>query len=273
MAQRLGWNLVNDGSGLSIVIDGFPVLVNDVIFETLSEATRPHREQTSGIAETVLVLPAATHSATRRLLTSMLEELGVEAPRLLTDAEAVLASVGLDLTFGQQAMVVQVTLFETRVTLVEGPDRVRGFRSAIDAGLWEGDQTLSTHAGVEMLREHGIDAADDPSLLAALHEQVQRLRRQHVGDGPWSLSLAGAEIEATTSDVGEWCQSLSERIALMAHGVLIEHEVDPDELEALVLITDEMPWPGLIETFEDVLDVSPILPDAGPWIRIDGASK
>ncbi|MEL6544516.1 MAG: TIGR02266 family protein, partial [Myxococcota bacterium] len=263
MASRLDWELSHDGSDLSVVIDGFPVLLRDVLFETLQEATRPHREQRSEIAETICVLPAATSSSTRVLLTKMLTELGVSEPRLMSDAEAVLASVGLELSFGVQALVVQISLFETRVTLLEGPAQVRGFRSAIDAGLWEGDDVLARHAGIAMLREHGIDDADDPSLTASLRDQVQRLRRQHVGDGPWSLSLAGATVEATPERVGEWCRPLSERIALLTHGVLNEHEVEGDDLEALVLVTDEMPWPGLIETIEDMLGLSPILPDAG----------
>lgn len=273
MGNRLGWSIERASDGLAVRVGSEPVLIRDVLKHTLEEATRPHREQNSEIKETVVVVPAVTSSASRRLVTQMLNDLGVDAPTLVSDAEAVLGSVGLDLEFGEQAVVVQVTLFETRVTLVEGPDQVRGFRSAIDAGLWEGDHTLSREASVALLREHGIDVNDDEDLQSALRDQMQRLRRQHVGDGPWSINIAGATVEASAQDVASWCTRLSERIALLTHGVLTEHEVLTDDLEALVLITDEMPWPGLIETVEELLDVSPILPDAGPWVRIDGASK
>ncbi|MEO1174961.1 MAG: hypothetical protein AAFX94_23340, partial [Myxococcota bacterium] len=252
MGRRLGWSIENGNAGIAVRVGSEPVPVRDVLRRTLEEATRPHREQSSEIDETVVVIPALTNSAARRLVTQMLSELGVDNPVLLTDAEAVLGSVGLDLAFGEQAVVVQVTLFETRVTLFEGPDQVRGFRCAIDAGLWQGDETLSREASVALLREHGIDADDDDELRSSLRDQVQRLRRQHVGDGPWSVSIAGATVEATPADVARWCSRLSERIALLTHGVMSEHEVNGDDLEALVLITDEMPWPGLIESFEDL---------------------
>lgn len=273
MARRLGWTLDRDGDELAVVVDGFPLQLRDVLLETLQEATRPHREQRSRIRETVCVVPAVTSPASRRLVEQMLAELGVENVVVSSDAEAVLASVGVELSFGVQALVVQVTLFETRVTLLEGPDQVRGFRSALDAGLWEGDEVLVREAGNALLREHGVDDGDDPTLRASLREQVRRLRRNHVGAGAWSVALAGATVEATSEQVSEWCRPLSERIALLTHGVLNEHAVESDELEALVLVTDEMPWPGLIETLEEMLEVSPILPDAGPWIRIDGASR
>lgn len=273
-ARRLGLTLApTDDGRAGLRLGPSVVALTDILTKAARALAHAYQEASRDASSTVAVVPSSAVPPMLNLVRRTLGEAQLKSVRVVPDALAVLSSVGLNLAGGQFALVVQVTLLETRVALIGAGERLHGTRALCDASLWDADDLLCHRAGVALLREHGIDVNDDVELRQSLMTQVRELRRNHVGDAAWELSLAGGLVQLPVAALSEWTAPASERVAVVAHDLLNEHGVSADAVAGAVLVTDEMPWPGLIDTFEAMTGFSPILPDAGPWIRIDGATR
>ena len=206
------------------------------------------------------MLPTGTPGAVVAALEERLAMLGVDEPRVISEAEVALKAGGVSLAPGEQAMVLAIGLLETRVALVEADSPPHHVLASLTAGLWQADKLVAERAAVSFLREHEIDVEDDPSLREGLADQVTHSRRE----ADATLTIAGAQVFLDAATLARFVAPINERLVLLVDALLERAGLLPSQLQAVVVISEEPPWLGLPEAIAAELGVAvaPPLPAA-----------
>lgn len=265
IGRRAGWE-----SSTQRAIDGCALDFNGYLDIAIEALLAPTLEGASLVNRTVAVVPAHRIATFAPILRRKLEALGFR-PEIVSDAAALAQSLQLVPAAGETLLTVQVNAHDCRIALLSEGGAVVAAAVDYHACLYEADDAVTKLAAWELLREYEMAADDDPSLRSSLLAQVTALRRDHAGDGSWEVTLAGAPVSLDIQTVAACCAPVSEKLATRVHSFLAELGIAPESLSDTILAAEEMPWPGLVEIFERVTGLSPILLDASPWIRINGA--
>jgi len=199
-----------------------------------------------------LLVASTLPPSARAVLTRELEALQVGTLQWRTSAESALEALGLDGQDSDHALVLELESIETRVTLLTGPHTIDAALGMLDAGLHEADRLLAQDLAVDLLRQHSLDAAEDPELLPAVQDQVCRARH-HNADAAIAVSIAGMDVRLEKVRAAQLLVPLGERVALGIAQVLRRAGLAPSDLAVVLLAGHERPWPGLVACLERLL--------------------
>ncbi len=183
-----------------------------------------------------LVPPIADDRARQRLV-QVADRLNI-TPAPIIDAAGLLAGA-------ETALVVQLGHFASAIELYEN-SALKAHRVLGGSGTFSLSKQLTLRAELAMMREHGIDVNDDPSLRDALVEQIEENRRTSSGGAAWVVTIAGAEIEIPSQSVFEFAGAELRRIAGEALDISAIAANPPN---SIYLVYSDGPWPGLHSIF------------------------
>lgn len=236
--------------------------IDTLVQQAIAEALGPYRSRLGTVSETRVLVPSLASPTARDRLRSILTALDLPDCRVIDSTEAVVRAAGVK--DAPVIAAVWIAAFEARVTLL----RASGSESwsLFGDGYRDCDRRLRRHASSELLRAHGIDVEDDPSLGQALHDQLEELRLAHQPEAPWSVSVAGASVMLPPEIRRELLLSSNERIAISIEERLSgATSIEP---LALVIAASEPLWIGLRETLAERLHSAPVLVQEDDWTRL-----
>lgn len=251
-AETYGLALTRDQAGRPMVsIEGTSVALIDLAVAAAKYTIDAYREQLASTPVFRIVVPATMSAAVRSELKGL--ALSASANAQLTDDVVTLAAVARQ----DEAVVISMSDFETRIGRVSGSTTTQVVTAD---GLAEIDQLVAQATARALLKEHGIDADDDPSLREALDTQV-RLARKDGSGNDWHVSIAGASVTMTQAEIAKAVEPALRRIAIAADAVRAG--------AVIVLASDDPLWPGVTSRFEALLGPLESL-EPSPWLRING---
>jgi hypothetical protein len=268
-ARRLGAELRSAKAGLRLVVGDAEIPLDEALLASLEPMLAPLGDTLPD--EAILVVPATVTAQAEKLLRERLILLGVAEVRVERDAPALLRGAGIALAAGELALVTDVGLAETRVSLVR--DRaVLAATAAPDLGLWDADQALADRLAAQILRAKGVDVAADVAANDLLLEQIANARRDTPPGTPWSIAVAGAELALEPSEIDGHLSPFSERVALFAGRLLEQYRPEGAPVAHLLLAGEEPCWPGLSAALGSLLGQTPVEIEVGPGARLRGAT-
>lgn len=256
----------DDEGGIAVVIDKRPIPIKQLVQAALEKMLAGVADPSSFSGCTVLI-PSDLTPTGQNFLTEMLQFHGIDNISLTTRTAATCKALQQDVPDGNVALF-ELSLLETRISLL-AKGQPHSVRADLHTGLLQVDKLVRDQAVLKLLREHGVDAADDPSLLASVFEQLMKARREHLAR-PWNVTIAGASISVDDSTLRAWTESHVERMALLCEEVCELAGTQPRELAQVLIVPDECPWPHLATTLEEVIAAPTLLLDPDPWLRIRG---
>ncbi len=264
-ARRLGLSLTGGADGRAALrLGALTVSLADALTACLQGLP------ISGGGAATVIVPSGLTATAQDTLREALAAVGLSSATLVPDAVALLARLKKALAAGALAVVVDVGLFEARVTLVAAPADVQAARATLGSGLWDADELLIDRADTAYLRQHALDLAADEGLRDALARQIGALRRAGTRTA-WKLSVGEKDLELPVAQVARFCEPLSERLALAVDAVLVAAGRHAGELAALVLASEEPLWPGAAQAMATLLGTAPLIVPPTSEVRLAGA--
>jgi uncharacterized protein (TIGR02266 family) len=239
-AEAYGLTLTHDPSGRPMVnVEGTSLALIDLALAAMKYTLDAYREQLAKTSSFRIIVPATISASVRAELTALAKN------AQLIDDVALLAG-GRD-----NALVIAFTDFETRIARVSGQTVTQ---LQVSDGLADLDTLVCQATARALLKEHGIDTDDDPSLRDALFKQVHLARKDSAVD--WDVSIAGASITMSQDAVLKALEPALRRIALAA-----------GTSGPTVLASDEPLWSGIADRLKTLLGDIDVI-DASAWLRI-----
>lgn len=209
----------------------------EILAASIAGLLRQQPETPADQAVSFLVPPIADDRARQRVV-QIADKLDIPTPSIV-DAGALLAGE-------HAALIVQLGHFASAIALYEEGEPAKGHQVLGGCGTHALTRRLALLAELTMLRQHGIDVNDDPSLRDALNEQVERLRRAPATTAPWTISIAGAEVKIEAAALFQFVGAKLRRIVGEALDMSAAATTPPDRI---CLVYSDGPWPGLHEVF------------------------
>ncbi|MBC7794459.1 MAG: TIGR02266 family protein [Clostridia bacterium] len=248
--ESCGLTLARDASGRPIInIDGSSIALTDLAVAAAKYTIDAYREQLGVTPNFRVIVPATIAMPLRAELTALASDASSTA-QMVDDVVAI-----ADAAKRVEAIVIAVSEFETRIACVSGR---RTTHLATADGLGDIDTLVCQATARALLKEHGIDADDDPSLRESLAKQVHLARKD--GDGSaWHVSIAGASVTMTADAIGRAIEPAMRRIATTVDAMRVGNVV--------VLAGDERLWDVIADRLEGLLGPIETL-DSGAWARV-----
>ena len=271
-ARQVGLKLAeSESGGIGLELGGGTVIaVEQAADRAIESLVAPILGSLPPDLSTLIMVPASNVKGATEALCAAIPHDHLGTLHVVPEAPALRAQGRLQIPDDGYGLVVHISLLETHVTLLSGAARILDAACLPDVGLWQTDELLLQHAGYALLREHGIDAEDDASLRNSLRGLIRRRRRDDETP-PWDLELAGAHILVPRKKLVAWSERTTDRLMVACDMLMRQRSLLPKDLAGIAVASDEPFWPGLIQSFHDVLGVGPNRVKGGVWSRIAGA--
>ena len=251
-AQKLGLELVADDEGRpALAVAGTPVALTDIAAAAARHTLQAYAGQVGKAPVFRVILPVSRSAAIDAELRAAFDK--NDALELVDDIVALASRVSQD-----NAVIIAVSSVETRVGRVRGGRR-ESFVSAGDCGIWDADACVAQTAARLLLKEHGIDVDDDPSLRQTLAKQVEAARQ--VENGAFEVSIAGASVTIDEATIDRALFPIAARIAVAIEAL-------DDAATTVLWASDEPVWPALAARVQTLIggELEKLEPSA--WVRL-----
>jgi uncharacterized protein (TIGR02266 family) len=160
-ANKLGLTLVADENGRpALAVQGTPVALTEIAAAAARHTLQAYADHITQAPVFRVILPASRSAAIDAALRAAFDR--NDNLEFVDDIVALATRVSQE-----NAVVIAVSGVETRVGRVRDGRR-DAYVSAGDCGLWDADAAVQVATARALLKEHGIDVDDDPSLRQAL---------------------------------------------------------------------------------------------------------
>ncbi|HSI03639.1 MAG: TIGR02266 family protein [Myxococcota bacterium] len=251
-ANKLGLTLVADDNGRpALAVQGTPVALTEIAAAAARHTLQAYADHIGRAPVFRVILPASRSAAIDAELRAAFDR--NDSLEFVDDIVALAARVSQD-----NAVVIAVSGVETRVGRVRDGRR-DAYVAAGDCGIWDADAAVQAATARTLLKDHGIDVDDDPSLRQALAKQVELARNAE--DSDFEVSIAGASVTMDAAAIDRALFPLAARIAVAVDTV--------DDAPTTVLwASDEPVWAALSAAVQSLLggELSKLEPSA--WVRL-----
>jgi hypothetical protein len=251
-ANKLGLTLVADENGRpALAVQGTPVALTEIAAAAARHTLQAYADHITQAPVFRVILPASRSAAIDAALRAAFDR--NDNLEFVDDIVALATRVSQE-----NAVVIAVSGVETRVGRVRDGRR-DAYVSAGDCGLWDADAAVQVATARALLKEHGIDVDDDPSLRQALVKQVELARSAE--DTEFEVSIAGASVTMDSAVLERTLFPIAARIAVAVEAV-------DDAASTVLWASDEPVWAALTGAVQSLLggDIAKLEPSA--WVRL-----
>lgn len=251
-AHKLGLELVSDDKGRpALAVSGTPVALTDIAAAAARHTLQAYADQLSRAPVFRVIMPASRSAAIDTELRAAFDK--NDALEFVDDIVALASRVSQE-----NAVVIAVSSVETRVGRVRGGRR-ESYVAAGDCGIWDTDTCIAQASARLLLKEHGIDVDDDPSLRQTLAKQVEAARLAE--NGAFEVSIAGASVTVDEAAIDRALFPIASRIAVAIEAL-------DDAVTTVLWASDEPVWPALAARVQALIggELEKLEPSA--WVRL-----
>ncbi len=251
-ASKLGLSLVADEQGRpALAVHGTPVALTEIAAAAARHTLQAYADHAGRAPSFRVILPVSRSAAIDAELRATFAR--YDSLQLVDDVVALASRVSQD-----NAVVIGVSAVETRIGLVRDGRRETHV-AAGDCGIWDADAAVQVATAKALLKEHGIDVDDDPSLRQALAKQVELARNAE--DSELEVNIAGASVTMDTAALDRALFPIAARIAVAVDTI-------DDAASTVLWASDEAVWPALTSRVQSLLggELERLEPSA--WVRL-----
>ncbi len=251
-ASKLGLTLVTDDNWRpALEVQGTPVALTEIAAAAARHTLQAYVEHIAKAPLFRVILPASRSAAIDAELRAAFDR--TESLEFVDDIVALAGRVSQE-----NAAVIAVSGVETRVGRVRNGRR-DAYVAAADCGLWDADAAVQAATARALLKEHGIDVDDDPSLRQALAKQVELAR--NADDAEFEVSIAGATVTMDAAALDRALFPIAARIAVAVEAI-------DDAATTVLWASDEPVWAALSAAVQSLLGGEIEKLEPSPWVRL-----
>ena len=251
-ANKLGLTLVADDEGRpALAVQGTPVALTEIAAAAARHTLQAYADHIAKAPVFRVILPASRSAAIDAELRAAFDR--NESLEFVDDMVALAGRVSQD-----NAAVIAVSGVETRVGRVRDGRR-DAYVAAGDCGIWDADAAVQVATARALLKEHGIDVDDDPSLRQALAKQVELARNAE--DTEFEVSIAGAQVTIDAATLERALFPIAARIAVAVEAI-------DDAASTVLWASDEPVWAALTAAVQSLLGGDLAKLEPSPWVRL-----
>lgn len=252
LARKLGLTLVADAKGRpALEVGGNHLALTDIALAAARHTMQAYAEAIAGASVLRVVLPA---SRSETLVQELNNTLGGSTRLDFVDDLTALAGR----SSSRDAVIIAMSAVETRIGRITSGS-VGAQLTLIDCGIWDCDQAVQQATARALVKEHGIDVDDDPSLRQALAKQIELGRLSESGD--LDVSIAGAPVTIDEAAIEQALYPITARIAST-----VEALIEPTF--TVVWASDEPTWSPLAARVQSLLGHELDKLDPTAWVRL-----